>query len=100
MPRGKQPNWRILAVVISVTFETRLQDKGQLRFSIPKKVAQLLGLGNSKKRVWLSIKTRSNKPVYDAPKTMTSGKEITGADMKKAGLKPGQPIRVQVSRRN
>jgi hypothetical protein len=94
MPRGKRPNWRIL----SVAFETSLQDAGQLRFSIPGGIAQLLGIKKSKKRLHLSIKTPANSVVYDARKTLTSGKEITGAGMKKFGLQPGHRIRVQVSR--
>jgi len=94
MPRGKRPNWRIL----SVAFETSLQDAGQLRFSIPNEIAQLLGIKRSKKRLALSIKTLSGGVVYDARKTLTSGKEITGAGMKKFGLQTGQRIRVQVSR--
>jgi len=94
MPRGKRPHWRIL----SVAFETSLQDAGQLRFSIPKEIAQLLGIKRSKKRLALSIKTLSGGVVYDARKTLTSGKEVTGAGMKKSGLKTGQRIRVQVSR--
>jgi hypothetical protein len=75
-----------------------LQDAGQLRFSIPNEIAQLLGIKRSKKRLDLSIKTLSGGVVYDARKTLTSGKEITGAGMKKFGLKIGQQIRVQVSR--
>jgi hypothetical protein len=94
MPRGKRPHWRIL----SVAFETSLQDAGQLRFSIPNEIAQLIGIKRSKKRLALSIKTLSGGVVYDARKTLTSGKEITGAGMKKFGLQTGQRIRVQVSR--
>lgn len=76
MPRGKRPHWRIL----SVAFETSLQDAGQLRFSIPNEMAQSLGIKRSKKRLALSIKILSGGVVYDARKTLTSGKEITGAD--------------------
>ena len=79
-------------------FETSLQAKGQLRFSIPEDIAEMVGIRKSKKRARLSIKTLSNKTVFDDYKTLTSGKEITGANMGKFGLKPGQKIRVQVSR--
>jgi hypothetical protein len=81
MPRGKRPNWRIL----SVAFETSLQDAGQLRFSIPNEIAQLLGIKKSRKRLRLSIRALSRRVVYDAPKTLTSGKKITGTGMKKSG---------------
>jgi hypothetical protein len=94
LAKGKRPLWGIVSID-ALTFETELQhSKKQLRFSIPKEVARLIGVGRSKKRLNLRIHHK-RRLVFDRPKLLTSGTEITGAAK---GLSAGDRIRVQVSR--
>ncbi len=96
MPRGKRPKWGIVSID-AVTFETELQQsKRQLRFSIPKEVARMLGAARSKKKLRLRIR-HGRTSIWDDLKFLTSGTEITGAGMKGL-LKAGDRIKVQVSR--
>jgi hypothetical protein len=95
--KGKRPQWGILTID-AITFETELQhSRKQLRFSIPSEVARLIGVERSKKRLYLHI-YHKRRLIFKASKPLTSGTEITGAQMKAKGLSAGDRIRVQVSR--
>jgi hypothetical protein len=78
-------------------FETELQhSKRQLRFSIPREVARLIGVEKSKKKLNLRI-YHQRRLIFETSKLLTSGTEITGAQMKAKGLSAGDRIKVQVS---
>jgi hypothetical protein len=81
---------------ITRPFTVPLQNGNQRRFSIPAKAARQIGIGKSKKKFHLRIWDMSGALVYDNSKSITSGKEITGANMKAHGLGAGERIRVQI----
>jgi hypothetical protein len=74
LAKGKRPQWGILSID-AITFETELQhSRKQLRFSIPKEVARLIGVGRSKKRLNLRIHHK-RRLIFEASKPLTSGTE-------------------------
>jgi len=80
--------------MMTKSFTAPLQNGKQRRFSIPAQAARQVGIGKSKKKFHLKIWDMSGAVVYDNSKSITSGKEITGANMKAHGLRAGQRIRL------
>ena len=82
--------------VISVTFEVDAQSHKDGIFSMPTEVCEILGGLNNGDPVALVIQSTNGTLLYSGEKTLASGKEIYGADLKDH-VKAGQRIRVTVS---
>lgn len=81
--------------VLSVTFETNAQPSTEGRFTIPKTICEFLGL-ESEDAIQLLIQTPEGKTLYDGEKTLKSGTEIYGDDIRDR-VRSGQRILVTVS---
>lgn len=82
--------------VISVTFEIDVQSYTDGRFTVPIEVCEILGGLKNGDLVNLVIQSTSGLQLFAGKKTLTSGREIYGTDIK-AQIKAGQQIRVTVS---
>ncbi len=84
MARGEHPDWEIL----SVTFETKVQDV-EKRFSLPKEIAAMLGVAN---RDYLNVS-------IDGVTTTTEKMQlVSDVEILDGRLTSGNKIRVTVSR--
>jgi hypothetical protein len=83
--------------VISVTFEVDAPSHKDGIFSMPTEVCEFLGgLKNGDPR-HLVIQSMNGAQLYAGEKTLASGREIYGADLKDH-IKAGQRIRVTASK--
>jgi len=83
--------------IISVTFEVDAQSHADGRFSVPTEVCEILGGLKNGDLVNLVIQSKSGAQLYAGEKTLASGREIYGADLKDH-IKAGQRIRVTASK--
>ena len=83
--------------IISVTYEIDAQSHTDGRFSVPTEVCEILGGLKNGDPVNLVIQSTSGELLYSGEKTLASGREIYGADLKEH-VKAGQRIRVSVSK--
>jgi len=82
--------------VISVTFDVDAQSHTDGHFSVPAEVCEILGGLKNGDQVNLEIQSISGAQLYLGKKSLASGREIYGADLKDH-IKAGQRIRVIVS---
>ena len=82
--------------VMSVTFEIDAQSVDG-RFSVPAEVCRILGDLNDGDTVRLVILTPSGTLLFAGAKTLGSGREVYGPDIREC-VKQGQRIRAVVSR--
>jgi bifunctional DNA-binding transcriptional regulator/antitoxin component of YhaV-PrlF toxin-antitoxin module len=82
------------ARIIQVTFEATVHKNDQ-RFTVPAKVARLLGLKRDDE-IALIIKNKSGLPLFGGKQPMASRWEVYGSEMREH-LRKGKPIIVQAS---
>lgn len=82
--------------ILSVTFEIDAQSHTDGQFSVPAEVCKILGGLKNSDPVNLVINSTSGALLYSGEKTLASGREIYGAELKDC-VKAGQRIRVTVS---
>ena len=82
--------------VISVAFDVDAQSHSDGQFSVPAEVCEILGGLKNGDLVNLVIQSTSDEQLYAGKKSLASGREIYGADLKDH-IKAGQRIRVTVS---
>ena len=80
--------------IVAVTFEIDVQKKAA-QFSVPEEVCRLLGIERGD--VALTVEDASGRRLIEGTKTLKSGKEIYGRDIRDCGVTPGQRIRVEAS---
>jgi hypothetical protein len=85
------------ASIVAVTFEVDVQAKSP-QFSIPQEVCRFLGV-NSGDDLRLVIRDLAGNEIFNDQKSLRSGKEIYGADIRQAGIVPGQRICVEARRK-
>jgi hypothetical protein len=95
--RGEKQCDKIRAMnarIIQITFEVTVHKNDQ-RFTVPTKVARLLGLKRDDE-VALVIKNKSGLPLFGGTQEMASRWEVYGSEMRKH-IRKGKPIIVQAS---
>ena len=81
---------------LSVTFDLDAQFHSDGWFTVPEEVCNILGLDHEED-IHLRIETTSGEVVFDDVKTLKSGTEIYGNDIRQC-VQAGQRIRVTASR--
>ena len=80
--------------IVAVTFEIDVQKKAA-QFSVPEEVCRAMGI--EKGDVALAVKDASGRRLFEGTKTLKSGKEIYGRDIRDCGVTRGQRIKVEAA---